>query len=291
MQTSKIYFSLPENLILEFSSDTAELDKNTKRILCAYVPGIEELERKPDKVDIIFQHKKAATFKLEHGANKITLWGPWNGELIADIHHLLYAIVRINLLERNLYSVHGACVGKDGKCVLILEHSGSGKTTVALKLAKDYDMHVLSGNKTTISFNDAKMKVVAGTTAMSIRSQDQKIIGIDDGLNYKNRYIFELNQKEVNLPCEVRAIAVVRLNDYAHESTKLKMPDVLHVLYPYFLDVVNSDVIIGDRVFPGTPPEGLQDKLVSGLKRSLVNIPIYSFIGSGSFVAENISKL
>lgn len=289
MQTNKTYFSLPVNLTLEFSSDYAELSNDAKLILRAYVPGINELKTKPDEIDIVFEHRNSKIFKLELGARVITLFAPWGDELISDIYHLIYAVVRRYFLEKNLFSVHGACVEKNGKCILILGHSGSGKTAVALKLAEEHGMQVVSGNKTVVAFKNSEIQVVAGTTAMSILEQDKKVINVSGGLDYKNRHIFEINHKNMISPIEIGAITIVRLNDYTQESNKLELPDTLHALYPYFLDVVNADVIVGDKVFVGTPPSKSQELLIAGLKK--FNSPVYSYIGSASFVANNISRL
>ena len=160
MHQSNIYFSLPGNLTLWFKSDAGQLDDSAIKILRAYVPGLTELKSEQSHVDVVLEHKENTTTKIEQRDNKIILHGPWGDESIADLYHLVYSITRTQLLKKNFYSVHGACVETNGKCILILGHSGSGKTTVALKLAKEYGMEIVSGNKTVTEFSGQNLKVI-----------------------------------------------------------------------------------------------------------------------------------
>ena len=60
MSQNNLYFSLPGDFTLQFTSSAAKLNDLSETLLRAYVPGISQLESKPTKVDIIIEHEKVA---------------------------------------------------------------------------------------------------------------------------------------------------------------------------------------------------------------------------------------
>src|SRR3989338_676088 len=287
MSHAKSFFLLPGNLTLRFGSESGVLDEKAKILLKAYVPGITELLGSRAEVDIVIEHKEDTRMRIEEGENLITLYGSWGDELLADLYHLIYAIVRVRLLKNKLFSVHGACcvLGKEG-ATLLLGHSGSGKTSVALRLAEEHGMQIVAGNKTVVSFDEGVLRAVAGTTTTSVRAVDGEKVG-SDSFSYRDRHISDSGSNgifEKSVP--IRSVALVRLNDFTEECTELKGSSALHSVFPYFLDTVNANVIFGDSVFVGTPPSGTEDFLAKQLLVGLRSIPVFSCIGSASFVAE-----
>ena len=286
MSHAKSFFLLPGNLTLRFGSESGVLDEKAKILLKAYVPGITELLGSRAEVDIVIEHKEDTRMRIEERENLITLHGPWGNNLLADLYHLIYAVVRVHLLKRKLFSVHSACVLGEGGTTLLLGHSGSGKTSVALRLAEEHGMQIVAGNKTIVSFDEDVLRAVAGTTATSVRAVDGEKVG-SDSFSYRDRHISDSGLNGIfEKPVPIRSLALVRLNDFTEECTELKGPSALHSVFPYFLDTVNANVIFGDSVFVGTPPSGTEDFLAKQLLVGLRSVPVFSCIGSASFVAE-----
>jgi hypothetical protein len=296
---STLFFQIPNQLTMKITSDRELSFTSTEYLLLkGYIPGIVQLDSEPSNVDLVIEHTESEDKKLIQGENTVKIYDTWKGTFSADLYHLLYGIVRVQFIKRKLFPIHGACVGKDGY-VLIVGHSGAGKTSVVLKLLQESDLQVFSGNKTVVSFDsNGKLMAVAGTPTITIRGSDKSKLDdlkIDDHVEYWERYAFTLNperySKELVVP--IKAIVIVKLNDYTQENKKINPLSALHNLYPYFLDVVNADVVVSDTddVFVGTPSKGTEKYLVSHLRAVLKDVPVHSLIGSSSFVATEIQKL
>lgn len=296
---TSLFFSIANQFSVKISSDTnLSFTDSEYLLLRGYIPGIIHLDREPEQIDVFIEHTETEDKKLIQEENRTHIFDTWNGVFSADVYHLFYGIVRVQFLKRKLFPIHGACAGKDGY-VLMVGHSGMGKTSVVLKLLQDAGTKIFSGNKTVVSFaSDSKLIAVAGTPAITIRGNDKSKLDdlkITDYVEYWERYAFMLDSgryaKDITVP--IKAIVTVRLNDYEEGSKKINSLSALHALYSYFMDTVNADVVMGDvgDVFLGTPPAGTEKYLVSRLKQLLKNIPVYSLVGSSSFVADEILKL
>lgn len=296
---SSLFFSIPNQITFKVTSDKElSFSESELLLLRGYIPGVVRLNSEPQNTDLLIEHIEAEDKKLLQEENHIKIFDKWNGVFSADLYHLLYGAIRVQLLKRKLFPIHGACIGKNGY-VLIVGHSGVGKTSVLLKLLQDSNTMVFSGNKTVVSFDHSnKIVAVAGTPTITIRGSDKNKLDdqkVTEHVEYWDRYAFMLSPErytqEVAVP--IKAIVTVRLNDYTEEIKEINPLSALHILYPYFLDVVNADVVVSNTgdVFVGTPPKDTEKFLVSHLKSALENTPVYSLIGSASFAAEEILKL
>ena len=289
----KNYFSLTLTSDQYFAFREADL-----LLLRAYIPGIERCDAPLPSADIVIEHCESSDKSLTQGEGVVHIHDTWDGAFPASMNHVLYGVARLHFLKHKLYPVHGACVGNEDGAVLIVGHSGSGKTSLLLHLVQHHGKKVFSGNKTTVSLDGETMLAVAGTPTITIRGSDRHHL---DNLNVAEhverwgRYAFLLDaEKYLSAPAvPIKAVAIVRLNDHQEEGKKLEGLSPLHSLYPFFMDAVNADVISGDgqQVLVGTPPEGTQEHLASNLLRLLPDVPVYSFVGSAGFVAGNIAQL
>lgn len=329
---STLFFSIPNQLNMKISSDRDLTFTDSEYLLLkGYVPGLIRLDSEPTHIDVLIQHTESDDKKMvqeeiraqrddgDTTVSRVQICDTWKGIFSADLYHLLYGIVRPQLLKKKLFPIHGACVGsfsnsynglsnaksdQDGY-VLMVGHSGAGKTSVVLKLLQDENasIKVFSGNKTVTSFtvnnaSDTTLQAIAGTQTITIRGSDkEKWNGFASGehVDYWDRYAFMLNTDKyaTSTTVPIKAIVIVRLNDYVEESKKINPLSALHALYPHFLDVVNADIVMSvtENVFIGTPPEGTEKYLVSHLKSVLQNMPVYGLIGSSKFVAGEILRL
>jgi hypothetical protein len=295
---SALFFTIPNHLTIKISSDKdLAFGHNEYLLLKGYIPSIVQLDSESDKIDLVIEHTESEDKKLIQKENHVHIFDTWKGVFSADLYHLLYGIVRVQFLKRNLFPIHGACVGKSDY-VLIVGHSGAGKTSVVLKLLEDKDIKIFSGNKTVVSFESGKLAAIAGTPTITIRVSDKDKLDelkISDHVEHWGRYAFTLSPEkyEKRESVRIKAVVIVKLNDYMQENKEINSLSALHNLYPFFLDVVNADVVISDAddVFIGTPPEGTGKYLATHLKSALKDVPVYSLIGSSTFVAYEILKL
>ena len=200
----------------------------------------------------------------------------------ADLPHYLYGLARLAFLRQGLFSAHAACVGTDAGYVLLFGHSGDGKTTVSLRLVREHGYRLYAGNKTVVEFADGAVAAVAGTKTIS-------------ELTSTGRRFFRLEEKEYapRSAMPIRAMVKVKLNDGVAELKRLAPLSALHALYPFFLDAVNADIIVGKgtRVLPGDPPDGVRERLATELLQVFETVPAYALAGSLAYVVSSIQEI
>lgn len=198
------------------------------------------------------------------------------------------------MLDRGLYPVHAACVeGNDGY-ILMVGHSGVGKTTVLMRLVSEYGRRVFSGNKTAVSFSGGSMTAEAGTPTITVRNT---MPGTDnpDRIAYGDRVALWLpGQRYAPEPrVPIAAIVLPRLNDAVQEEDRLAPLSAVHTLYSYFMDSTKADTILcdGRAVLPGTPTPGVEERLAGAMTDAFNHVPVIVMAGSLERVTERIATL
>jgi hypothetical protein len=285
---TELQFSLPKNFTGRFVSDgNIEISQKELLLLEAYVPGIEIVSGSP-RFDARIEHKESDEQRMVVEGNDITLYGSWDGKLSSDVYHLISGVARQHYLKNNLFPVHAACVGLDD-LVLIAGHSGNGKTTVSLELLEKAGMKMYSGNKTVVDLARENPEAVAGTRTMTARTADLK--QDVQGVQYGDRTAFKLDDAQYAEAGDIGSVVLVRLNDGVQDWRELSPTSALHRLYPYFLDSVNADVVVGSDVFDGSASQQTKEYLAERLDSALQQVPVYSATGSLPFIVENIAGM
>ncbi len=289
---TSFYLSFPNDILIQFKSSLdLDLDDRARTLLEAYAPGINLISETSLTPNVIIEHDQSGDKKLVRSENRVLISDVWEKELPLDFYHLLYSIVRVELMKHNLFSVHAACVGKDGY-ILIVGHTGVGKTSIVLELLKNRGLLMLSGNKTVVSFKQDGLEAIAGTSTLTAHQKDiERHLGETETISYGGRAALK-PKGSTNKPGLVKAIVIASLNDGVAENNLIEPISALHRLYPYFLDTVNADTIMcdGKAVYVGAPSPGTQEKLAQQLHESLSEIPTYSISGSINFVCDSIIK-
>src|SRR3989338_3202582 len=287
---TELQFSLPKNFRGRFVSDEhIEIGEKELLLLEAYVPGIEFISGSP-RFDVTICYKRADDQKMVvDGGGHIILYGQWVGKLSSDVYHLISGVARQHYLRNNLFPVHAACVGLED-LFLIAGHSGSGKTTVSLGLLEKEGMKMYSGNKTVVALNDdGTLQTIAGTRSMTARTPDLK--QSVKGVQYGDRTAFKLNGSQYAQAGNICSVVLVRLNDGVQDWREISPTSALHTLYPFFLDAVNADVVVGNDVFDGSVAQETREYLVGRLGSVLQHVPVYSATGSLSFIVDKIAEM
>lgn len=295
----KISFSAAGGIKLEIVSDQELAFGEYEQFLFrAYVPGFEvEPENKKFKADLLIKHVETDAQSLKRQGKMVVLGERWYGKIPMDFYHLLYSLVRVELLKQNRYCVHAGCVaGK--KNILIVGHSGVGKTNTILNFLAAGKGAVYSGNKTVVEINKAgKLTAIAGTKTITFVANEanRKWQKLGGAVKYGMREAFILDEKYYakEKMLLIETIVFVNLNDGVKEYIKLEAPSAMHSLYPFFMDYVNADTVIfqGKEVFCGAVGEEARRTLVQGLARAVAKIPVYKIVGSAEFILKSIVKL
>ena len=264
----KSYYSIENKIIIELVHDQ-DITADEELILRAYVPGIKKYDNAPEEIDLSVVYNPSPEFA-----------------------HKLYGLVRLELLKKKLFCVHSVCVNL-GKRVLVVGHSGSGKTTVARELMNKGGF-VESGNKTMVSWDDhGKLLSHAGTSVMSFKNTDiiPNQLENNNQVRVWDRVIVDMPYEKVNEHNLVDSIVVIRLNNYKNTSNQLVGNTKAHKLYPYFMDAVNADVLLDSKndVLVSQPPAGTEHYLADNLRN--LKIPVYTIEGTLEYICETIEQL
>jgi hypothetical protein len=294
-RVNKVEFSLPKEITGMIISDSPFIwGKEASLLAQAYIPGIKDLDTHEAYRDIVISHTEYPVTRIEYSGTQVALDQQWNGKMPLDLFHLLYSMSRVSFLEQQCFPLHGACVGNEQGYNLIVGHSGVGKSSLALQLVKDAGMKMFSGNKTLLNFDKEKMYAIAGTRTMTIKDEDEyRWQGlIHNALNYWGRIAFELNENQYSIQNEVpiSKIFVPKINDKLEEKKEISPMSAMHMLYPFIMDKVNADTIIGDTIYIGNVSPATEDYLVKALKSVLKDIPVYGITGPMNYLVEQVTK-
>lgn len=242
----KLELVLPEELPLES--------------LQAQIPGITKGNQSDICEILTFKFIKGKSY-IKKTTTTLTLSGEWNNATKGDISHLVYCWLRQYWINRGYYPVHSLCMGNS----LFVGHSGTGKTTLALEALKS-QLVPYSFDKTVVSFQGEKVLPILGTQVISVREE------LNHGLNNLSqigtngtRILFKTNQKVS--PTGIENIYLFHLQDKRLEINTLSDASSLHELYPYFMDTVKTDAIVGETVFSGNTSKKSKEKLIKELRQ------------------------
>lgn len=251
--------------------------------LGAFIPSLRRIENPKQTDFILYLHttEEKPVFRDAH-PTYVYERSPRDQSLPEDIFHLLYGLVRKQLIENHqIFCVHSACLSYCDQNLLFVGHSGSGKTTLAQLMIDHHDAKLISGNKTLIEIAPQGLIIHGGTHTMT---------ALDKNLN---RYAYALPSNKYHTGHKERVdyIFLPRLNDGVCENIVLQDPSKLHTLYPYFLDSVNSDIIVnGAYVFNGDVEISIKKHLIAGLASCLKNISVRAVKGTSGHLLEVITS-
>ncbi len=291
---TEFHFSLPRNFNGLFVSDTnIEIGADERLLLEAYVPGIE-LVKDAQRYDMIIAHHESDEERLRVQGSNLVVQGRWDGKLPLDLYHLLYGVARQHYLKHNLFPAHAACVGEKN-LTLLVGHSGCGKSAVVGRLA-DWGVRMFSGNKTVVSFGKNKsLRAVAGTKTMTQRTEDLGLLVHEilryGGVSYGSRIAYRLSEEMYAPAGMISSIVILGMGDARYWYERLEPRSALHSLYPYFLDTVNADVLIGNDIFHGEASRKAKEHLARGLAGMVDRVPVFSAVGSISFLTQIVYDL
>lgn len=296
-----IYLELPghpqfsQPFICIHSNRPVFASSRARQLARAYLPGIR-FHKAARQHELLIFYFDSEEEKLVAEDKHIALYDRWSGDgTLLDLLHLIYSAARSLWLWQWLYPVHSACVGNDSY-ILLVGHSGSGKTAVSLALAEKHGMKVFSTNKTLLQLDESgSISAVAGTKTVTASKADAGKHQPKKASSYLSRSAFRLDacHRAPPGPARIRAITLIRLNDGYDRRQQLTAGSALHALYPYLLDQVNADTVLcgGKEVFVSNTPLGSQQRLATELARCLTEVPVYSLSGSMNFVTDQLKGL
>ncbi|MCX6723189.1 MAG: hypothetical protein NT094_03970, partial [Candidatus Staskawiczbacteria bacterium] len=268
-------------------------------LLQAYIPGITVLKNKAKKeVDMTVRYSHSKKQKILHKNNTIIIYDDWSREIPIYFFHLIYSIVHELFLKKSHYSIHSACIYKNGQGSLLLGHTGVGKTTVMLSLVENYKFKVFSSNKTLVGFNTkSELEAIAGTTTITYKNDNNSKNAPDKLINFVNRCAYKLPDEYLcsEKKGKIRKVYNIKLNPFVEECVKLNKIESIITVYPSLFDYINADIILfnGLDLYDG----GLQNisavskkVILKHLAKALESMEVYNIAGSLEFIGKIINK-
>lgn len=272
--------------------------KRDEFLVDAHVPGV--ILSKTIKVFhtclAIVELRSSTQQMMSMRKHKIQITDYFQEEIPLYIFHVFYSIFHTNWLNNGIYSLHAACVTHKGLNVLLMGHSGVGKTTISLDLVNTFHFKLAYSDRILIKIKkDGSLITVGGTKVVTYRKQNKNIPSklLRSGVTYVDRNVERiLPEHDVTLKCnKIDAIVLVRLDATDQEIKKMEFFEALVSLYPFFFDLMNADALIfdGKDYFDGTKVDPPVKRLVlNGLRKTIKKIPIATLSGSLSHISKSL---
>jgi hypothetical protein len=235
-----------------------------------------------------------------------------------DLPHFIYALLRQYWIETDLAPIHSLCAGNN----LIIGHSGTGKSTLATELLTRH-YPVFSLDRTLLHVTEQSLIPLAGTQVLSLRNNGSYNSIYNNNFNHVSSHDFEViaqnaertilkikPSSETLIPTsgikidigiddmahshnsykdnKIQTIYLLNINDGEFKVNALSALSALHTLYPYFMDKIKEDIILGggEIVFSGKISSLAQQQLIQRLKKMVESIPVMSLWGNAQDCAE-----
>ncbi|MDP2762931.1 MAG: hypothetical protein Q8O27_00210 [Enterobacteriaceae bacterium] len=263
-----------------------------------FIPGLKIIETKND-CDLAITHKQDKVNRsYESNGNNIFIIDDWRKEIPIYIVHLLYKFFSRAYLKNGVISLHSSVAEKNDNLYLLVGFSGVGKTSILIKLLEDYNFKMVSGNKILLKVNDNKMSVVGVTSVLSIRNESPTVLNKvipKKSENFCNRRVFQLPKKYFSQQRDYRKIYIIysKINNGVAEFYEIDKNDILPILYPMSLDLVNREVIMfdGNLLIPDNISLQIKRRIFKLLKNIKKNSLVYHASGGLDYICDNINKL
>lgn len=239
--------------------------------------------------------------RIETRGKFIRISDKLKSEIPLYVFHLMYSVFHKKWLRDGIYSVHAACLSRNKHTILLVGHSGFGKTSISLRLLKQYGFKLVTSDRTLLKINKhGELVPVGGTEVITYKSKDLNLDVYSDifvsGTSYVDRKIKKIFPTHVfdGIPKKVDFISFVRLSDFNKDSNHLDTFEAIVSLYPYFLDYWNSDALIfeGLELYNGTDFDiKTKQTALLNLRKVVLKSSIISISGALEYITKEIDAL
>lgn len=269
----------------------------------AHLPGVivSKNPRKKGTCIRIIEFLPSAIQKIKKNKKKIQIFDQIDLKVPIYVFHLIYSIFHTHWLKNNIYSVHSTCISLNKYNILLIGHSGFGKTSTSLNLLKNYNFKLVSSDRTLLKINkDGELVPIGGTKVITYKHKDLNINIPTDmlkkGTNYVDRKVEIVSPKYIydGYPKKINLIAMIRLSNFHKKISNLPPFEILVSLYPYFLDYWNSDALLfgGLEIYDGTniEPE-IKKRTLAELRKLILKNKIISISGPLEYICNELNGL
>lgn len=277
------------NFIEIYLEESLIFSEHDKFLIDIHIPGVglflnnNKSTKCIAKVKLSFSKK---SYSIQKGKN-IEIFDSFKSKIPLYVYHLIYSVFHKYWLNIGVYSVHAACVSKNGFATLLLGHSGFGKTTISLKLVEKYGFKLVYSDRVLLKIKkNGNITPIGGTKLITYKHSNKHIplSILKPNAEYVDRKIQKLlsNYMQTESPKLINSIAFIRLNNIENNINTVDAFEALVVLYKFFLDILGSDALIlnGKGIYEGIDLK-LESKmnLLKELRKVTKKISIISVVG------------
>jgi len=138
-------------------------------------PGLyisKDLINNKSNYHLIYKNSKNKQLKVVE--NNMEIYYPIEKINELSIIYPGYILIENARLQNKAVTCHSACVEKDGKAILLLGKTGSGKTTTAVNLCLNYGYNIIANDRTILRDDDSELMAIDGTKFIFLRYESIK---------------------------------------------------------------------------------------------------------------------
>lgn len=138
-------------------------------------PGLyisKDLINNNSNYHLIYKNSKNQQLKCE--GNNMEIYYPIEKLNELSIIYPGYILLENARLQNRAVTCHSACIEKDGKAILLLGKTGSGKTTTAINLCLNYGYNMVANDRTVLRDTGDVLEVIDGTKFVFLRYESIK---------------------------------------------------------------------------------------------------------------------
>lgn len=192
------------------------------------------------------------------------------------------------LIEDDILIIPSSCISRDNNAILIIGDFWQGKTSVAINMAKEYQLNLVSDNYVAIKNG----YIIGSTSYISIRKED-----INENLkslyNVNERYFYESYDYK-NIKLKIVGFLLPYINSSDNNIHIISKEESKWYLYQKFIRLLCGETILFDGKLPSPIflDKGISQKILKIVERLLINNEIkYVSTSMGKIVKEGIKIL
>ncbi|MCK4295284.1 MAG: hypothetical protein KAX28_01340 [Candidatus Marinimicrobia bacterium] len=224
--------------------------------------------------------------------------------------YIAYPLIEYQLQNEGLLTAHSACVEIDNKGVLLLGKIGSGKTSTAITLCKDYNGKLIGSDVCIIGLRDNKPVAIHGTHYFFLRkkSVEKTLPWLLEKFTYRSEkdpwldkikiYPSELGFETCQYPVEINKVYFLHIDNEQNELHVTPADNLVNRLYlnenfSRYIRMTVSTILCGDKndfcgYYPSLDSEVFYYNRINFINKLVYSIGIQYISGPLSSAANYI---
>ena len=137
-------------------------------------PGLKTFDITPNEYPFVVRYFNNSKKNVICSNNCIEINYPMEELTPASIIFMGYILMEKQRADKSMATIHTACVSKDNNGILLFGRTGSGKTTLALNLCREYEYSLIGNDRNIVGLNKNGVVAYDGTKFIFLRYESIK---------------------------------------------------------------------------------------------------------------------